>query len=503
MMQFTTTSTTPTPTTTTITPPNIPPILLCNNLPIMNKTQLNRGHHHHRPWPGGFPTSKALGTSFGDANCMEQLLVHCANAIETNDVTLAQQILWVLNNIAQPDGDSNQRLTSAFLRALITRAARIGTSCIKMLASAVAVQTQNDDNLNVVFDVPHRFSVIDFATFIDLTPWHRFGFTAANAAILEAVEGFSVIHLVDLSSTHCMQIPTLLDAIASRHYEVTPVIKLTVVVAAEANDVVPPILDISYDELGLKLVNFARSRNIILEFRLVHSTYSDGFASLIEHLRLQQQQYLVNNNHNYEITPEALVINCHMMLHYIPEETLINSNNNNNDNDINCSSSSSSLRSMFLKSIRSLDPNVVVLVDEDADLTSNNLVCRLRSAFNFLWIPYDTVETFLPKGSKQRQWYEADIGWKIENVIANEGVQRVERLEPKSRWVQRMRNASFRSVGFGEEAVSEVKTMLDEHAAGWGLKKEDEDHLVLTWKGHNVVFATLWMPASVALTTTN
>uniref|UniRef100_A0A803PEE2 Scarecrow-like protein 32 n=1 Tax=Cannabis sativa TaxID=3483 RepID=A0A803PEE2_CANSA len=360
----------------------------------MNKTQLNRGHHHHRPWPGGFPTSKALGTSFGDANCMEQLLVHCANAIETNDVTLAQQILWVLNNIAQPDGDSNQRLTSAFLRALITRAARIGTSCIKMLASAVAVQTQNDDNLNVVFDVPHRFSVIDFATFIDLTPWHRFGFTAANAAILEAVEGFSVIHLVDLSSTHCMQIPTLLDAIASRHYEVTPVIKLTVVVAAEANDVVPPILDISYDELGLKLVNFARSRNIILEF-------------------------------------------------------------------------------------------------------------RLRSAFNFLWIPYDTVETFLPKGSKQRQWYEADIGWKIENVIANEGVQRVERLEPKSRWVQRMRNASFRSVGFGEEAVSEVKTMLDEHAAGWGLKKEDEDHLVLTWKGHNVVFATLWMPAAVALTTTN
>ncbi|XP_062101839.1 scarecrow-like protein 32 [Humulus lupulus] len=486
MMQFTTTSTSHEISTT----PPIPPIL-CNNLPIMNKTQLSRG----RPWPG-FPTSKALG-SFGDANCMEQLLVHCANAIESNDVTLAQQILWVLNNIAQPEGDSNQRLTSAFLRALITRAARIGTSCIKMLASAVVarpllLQNQDDDNLNVVFNVPHRFSVIDFATFIDLTPWHRFGFTAANAAILEAVEGFSVIHLVDLSSTHCMQIPTLVDAIASRNYEVTPIIKLTVVVAAEANDVVPPILDISYEELGLKLVNFARSRNIILEFRLVHSTYSDGFASLIEHLRVQQ--HLVN--YQQEI-PEALVINCHMMLHYIPEETL---------NDINTTTSSSSssstntysLRSMFLKSIRSLDPNVVVLVDEDADLTSNNLVCRLRSAFNFLWIPYDTVDTFLPKGSKQRQWYEADISWKIENVIANEGVQRVERLEPKSKWVQRMRNASFRSVGFGEEAVSEVKTMLDEHAAGWGLKKEDEDHLVLTWKGHNVVFATVWMPAVTA-----
>lgn len=463
MMQFTT--------TTHESPPLLPPIL-CNNLPIMNKTQVSRG----RPWPG-FPTSKSLG-SFGDANCMEQLLVHCANAIESNDVTLAQQILWVLNNIALPDGDSNQRLTSAFLRALTSRAARTG-SCIKMLASSLArPQHQNDNNPNVVFDVPHRFSVIDFATFIDLTPWHRFGFTAANAAILEAVEGFSVVHVVDLSSTHCMQIPTLVDAIASRHYEVPPLIKLTV--AADTNDVFPPILDMSYEELGLKLVYFARSRNIILEFRVVPSTYSDGFTSLIEQLRVQ---HLVN----YPGTPEALVINCHMMLHYIPEETL---NNVHTSNTTSCS-----LRSMFLKSIRSLDPNVVVLVDEDADLTSNNLVCRLRSAFNFLWIPYDTVDTFLPKGSKHRQWYEADICWKIENVIANEGVQRVERLEPKSKWVQRMRNANFRSVGFGEDAASEVKSMLDEHAAGWGLKREDEDHLVLTWKGHNVVFATVWIPA--------
>uniref|UniRef100_A0A6N2LQF3 Uncharacterized protein n=1 Tax=Salix viminalis TaxID=40686 RepID=A0A6N2LQF3_SALVM len=60
------------------------------------------------------------------------------------------------------------------------------------------------------------------------------------------------------------------------------------------------------------------------------------------------------------------------------------------------------------------------------------------------------------------------------------------RLEPKIQWIQRMRNANFRGISFAEDAVSEVKTMLDEHAAGWGLKKEDDD-LVLTWKGNNVV----------------
>ncbi|KAL4353113.1 hypothetical protein GQ457_06G044120 [Hibiscus cannabinus] len=170
-----------------------------------------------RPWPG-FPTSRGLA-SFGDANCMEQLLVHCANAIESNDATLAQQILWVLNNIAPPDGDSNQRLTCAFLRALTARAAKGGTC--KMLAAMANAR------FNLSIDT-HTFSVLELANFVDLTPWHRFGFTAANAAILEAIEGYSVIHIVDLSSTHCMQIPTLIDAIA--RLEGPPMVKLTVLV---------------------------------------------------------------------------------------------------------------------------------------------------------------------------------------------------------------------------------------------------------------------------------
>ncbi|KAK9285417.1 hypothetical protein L1049_024610 [Liquidambar formosana] len=434
----------------------------------MNKNQI----HRTRSWPA-FLTSKALG-SFGDANCMEQLLVHCANAIENNDATLAQQILWVLNNIAPPDGDSNQRLTCGFLRALIARAARSGTC--KMLTAAMA-----NVNTNLAITT-HKFSIIELASFVDLTPWHRFGFTAANAAILEAIEGYSVIHIVDLSLTHCMQIPTLIDAIAGRLEGRPQLVKLTV---AGATEDVPPMLDHSYEELGSKLINFARSRNIMMEFRVLPSSSSDGFSSLFEQLRMQHLVYAESG--------EALVINCHMMLHYIPEETISLIPNTNITTPYSFESSTS-LRTMFLKMLRSLEPTIVVLVDEDADFTSNNLVSRLRSAFNYLWIPYDTVDTFLPRGSNQRYWYEADICWKIENVIAHEGLQRVERLEPKSRWVQRMRNANFRGVTFGEDAVSEVKTMLDEHAAGWGLKKEEED-LVLTWKGHNVVFATAWVPA--------
>ncbi|KAJ0253706.1 Scarecrow-like protein 32 [Hirschfeldia incana] len=408
--------------------------------------------------PTRFPSLKSQRCSGGDASFMEQLLLHCATAIESNDAALTHQLLWVLNNIAPPDGDSStQRLTSAFVRALLSRA----VSKIPSLFSTVG---------NASFQPPpdeiHRFSVVELAGFIDLTPWHRFGYIAANEAILTAVEGYSTVHIVDLSLTHCMQIPTLIDAMASKLNK-PPLLKLTVVSSPSS---FPPFINISYEELGSKLVNFATTRNIEMQFTIIPSTYSDGFSSLLQHLRMYPTSY-----------NEALVVNCHMMLRYIPEETLTPS-----------SHSSLSLRSVFLNQLRSLNPTIVALIEEDADLTSENLVTRLRSAFNYFWIPFDTTDTFM---GEQRRLYEAEISWKIENVVAKEGGERVERTESKGRWLERMRDNEFGGVRVSEEAVSELKAMLGEHAVGWGMKKDDDDEsLVLTWKGHSVVFATVWIP---------
>nr|WGT02533.1 SCL32 [Tamarix hispida] len=500
---------------------------------IMDTTSKSQ-NHRARPWPWpGFPTTTTTSSSsssskssslplgisssnIGDASCMEQLLVHCANAIENNDATLAQQILWVLNNIATPDGDSNQRLACAFLRALVVRAANNGTC--KMMLSSTTASASAMASAPLAGMTTHRYSVLELANYVDLTPWHRFGFTAANAAIVDVIDGYSVVHIVDFSLTHCMQIPTLIEAIADRQRQQlerggsVPSLHVKLTVAGLTEDI-PPLLEenffSSYDELGSKLVSFARSRNVTLEFKVIPTSPSDGFSSIIQHLQ-------------QSTTLEALIINCQMMLRYIhPDDTnhdhhrsLIPISSSTSPpiyNDYSsllqtCSPSvvpltstitttSSGTRSMFLKTVRSLNPTLVLLVDEDVDFTSNNLVCRLRSAFNYMWIPYDTVDTFLTKGSKQRKWYEAEICWKIENLLAHEGLQRVERQENKSQWVQRMKNAGFQSIGFGDDAVSEVKNLLEEHAAGWGSKKDDDHHLVLTWKGHNVVFANAWVPS--------
>lgn len=417
-------------------------------------------------WPLlGVSIAKGLGNlgACHDASCMEQLLLHCSSALENNDVTLAQQIMWVLNNIASAEGDPNQRVTSCFLRALVARAARMGNSNI---LKAMAATTANGH----VGDTK-RLSVIELAGFVDLTPWHRFGFSSSNGAIAEAVEGYSVVHIVDFGIAHCMQWPTLIDSLSKRP-EGPPYIRLTV---SCARPPVPPLLNMSYEELGTRLSNFARSRNVPFEFRAIPPDPIEEFLVLD-----QLEPSILDIREG-----EALVINCQFRLHYIPDETA--------DQQNSCSPSSCQ-RDEFLRIIRSFEPTIMTLVDEDSNLTSTSLVSRLKSAFNYLWIPFDALDTFLPRDSKQRQQYESDVGYKIENIIAFEGHQRIERLESKAKWTQRMRKACFQSISFSEDTIAEVKAMLDEHAAGWGLKKEEDD-LLLTWKGHNVVFATAWVPS--------
>ncbi|XWS54291.1 hypothetical protein CRYUN_Cryun10bG0077700 [Craigia yunnanensis] len=400
-----------------------------------------------------------------DGACIEKLLLHCASALESNDVTLAQQVMWVLNNVASSVGDPNQRLASWFLRALISRASRVCPTTM---------------NFNGGSTFQRRLmTVTELAGYVDLIPWHRFGFCASNSAIFNAVQGYPKVHILDFSITHCMQWPTLIDALAKRA-EGPPTLRITV---PSCRPPVPPLLNVSTEEVGHRLANFAKFRDVPFEFHVIDDPcLSSSGEILSKESSVFQFESLLSH-----LTPsdldlredEALVINCQNWLRYFSDERKGSIAHN------------SSLRDAFLDIIKGLNPRITVVVDEDSDLSASGLTSRITTCFNYLWIPFDALETFLPKDSSQRLEYESDIGHKIENIISFEGFQRIERLESSTNLSQRMKNAGFFDVPFCEETVTEVKSLLDEHASGWGMKRE-EDKLVLTWKGHNSVFATAW-----------
>ncbi|QCE09585.1 scarecrow-like protein 32 [Vigna unguiculata] len=416
------------------------------------------------------PLAGALKGCLGslDGACIEKLLLHCASALESNDITLAQQVMWVLNNVASPVGDTNQRLTSWFLRALISRASRICPTAMSFKGSNTIQR--------------RLMSVTELTGYVDLIPWHRFGYCASNNEIYKAITGYQRVHILDFSTTHCVQWPTFIDALA-KNPEGPPSLRITVPFCRPH---VPPMVNVSIHEVGLRLGNFAKFRDVPFEFNVIGNTgpltpaeFSDESSSF----HFEAMLSLLNPTTLNLREDEALVINCQNWLRYLSD-------------DRKGSRQSLSLRDAFLNLIKGLNPRIVLLVDEDCDLSASSLTSRITTCFNHLWIPFDALETFLPKDSGQRAEFESDIGQKIENIISFEGHQRIERLECGVQMSQRMKNVGYLSVPFCDETVREVKGLLDEHASGWGMKRE-EGMLVLTWKGNNCVFATAWVPCEI------
>uniref|UniRef100_A0A0E0PPK6 Uncharacterized protein n=1 Tax=Oryza rufipogon TaxID=4529 RepID=A0A0E0PPK6_ORYRU len=393
-----------------------------------------------------------------DGRRIQQLLLHCAAALESNDVTLAQQAMWVLNNIASSQGDPSQRLTSWLLRALVARACRL---CAAAPAGAAVEFLERGR-------APpwgRAMSVTELADYVDLTPWHRFGFTASNAAILRAVAGASAVHVVDLSVTHCMQWPTLIDVLSKRPGG-APAIRITV---PSVRPAVPPLLAVSSSELGARLAIFAKSKGVQLEFNVVESATTTSPKKTSTTLCQELASVLSDPPSLGLRDGEAVVVNCQSWLRHVAPDT----------------------RDLFLDTVRALNPCLVTVTDEDADLGSPSLASRMAGCFDFHWILLDALDMSAPKDSPRRLEQEAAVGRKIESVIGEE--DGAERSEPGARLAERMSRKGFAGVVFDEEAAAEVRRLLSEHATGWGVKRED-DMLVLTWKGHAAVFTGAWTP---------
>lgn len=145
-------------------------------------------------------------------------------------------------------------------------------------------------------------SLDELTKFVGMTPHYCFGFMAANGALLEAFEGKKEVHIVDFSTSHCMQWPTFIQALADRT-EGPPLVRLTVSSTA-AQLPTPPKLKATYEYLGSRLIHFASSRGVPLKFRVLSQPLEDLQAGDLD-LR----------------EGECLGVNCALRLHYVADES--------------------------------------------------------------------------------------------------------------------------------------------------------------------------------------
>ncbi|KAL0429579.1 UNVERIFIED_CONTAM: GRAS family protein RAM1 [Sesamum radiatum] len=283
----------------------------------------------------------------------------------------------------------------------------------------------------------------------EICPHIQFGHFVANSSILEAFEGESLVHVVDLGMTlglpHGQQWHSLIRSLAKRPGP-SPRLRITAIGLC---------ID-KFRVIGDELETYAIELGLNLEFSVVESN--------LENLKPE----------DIKVVPgEVLVVNSILQLHCVVKE------------------SRGALNSV-LQIIHELSPKVLVLVEQDSSHNGPFFLGRFMEALHYYSAIFDSLDAMLPKydtrRAKMEQFYFAE---EIKNIVSCEGPARVERHERVDQWRRRMSRAGFQPVPL--KMLAQAKQWLSSISACEGYTiVEEKGCLVLGWKSKPIVAASCW-----------
>lgn len=394
---------------------------------------------------GGSGGGGGAGGGGGGADGMRlvQLLVACAEAVACRDRAQAAALLRELQAGAPVHGTAFQRVASCFVQGLADRLPLAHPPALGPASMAFCIPPSSCAGRDGA-----RGEALALA--YELCPYLRFAHFVANACMLEAFEGESNVHVVDLGMTLGLdrghQWRGLLDGLAARASGKPARVRVTGVGAR---------MD-TMRAIGRELEAYAEGLGMYLEFRGINR----GLESLhIDDLGVDAD--------------EAVAINSVLELHSVVKE------------------SRGALNSV-LQTIRKLSPRAFVLVEQDAGHNGPFFLGRFMEALHYYAALFDALDAALPRYDARRARVEQfHFGAEIRNVVGCEGAARVERHERADQWRRRMSRAGFQSVPI--KMAAKAREWLDENAGGGGYTvAEEKGCLVLGWKGKPVIAASCW-----------
>lgn len=170
-------------------------------------SSLSRVSTSHQPSPPSVSTAAQLSwlqelRSEERGLYLIHLLLACANAVASNNMEYTNAFLEQLSVLASLTGDPMQRVATYFMEGLAARITKSWPGLYKALHST------------------HLPSVMDIISarqlFFSVCPYVKFAFLMANQAILDAMEGEKVVHIVDLEASDPVQWLALLQELSHR-----------------------------------------------------------------------------------------------------------------------------------------------------------------------------------------------------------------------------------------------------------------------------------------------
>lgn len=429
-----------------------------------------------------------------------QLLLKCASSVAANQIDYTNHLLEQLSMLASLTGDPMQRVATYFMEGLAARTTKVWPGLYKALNCTH-------------FPSPSEL-LSARQIFFNLCPYLKFAFMLVNHSILDAMEGEKVVHIIDLGASEAIQWVAMLQMLSGR-VGGPPHLRITIV--NQRKDVL--------DQVGQKLCEEAENLDIPFQFHPVLARLEDV---TVEMLRVK--------------TGEAVAVSAVLQLHCLLMEE-------SNMEGVRCSTNEimqryagmmggvdgdRTLRELFekegkevnpllrgkgcggvggagdvtnmeplqstaadrvMRMLRSLLPKVMVIMEGEANMNGGEFMERFVEALHYYGAVFDSLESSLPaKLCRERLMLERHMfGRDIHNIVACEGVERVERQERLPRWIKRAQVAGFSQAPFSYTSLIHAKGLLSSYSSCEGYKlMEDHGCLTVCWQDTPLFSASAW-----------
>lgn len=361
-------------------------------------------------------------------------LMACADAVQQENFKVAEALVKNIGFLAVSQPGAMRKVATYFAEALARRIYRLYPS------------NQQDS----------AFTDLLQMHFYETCPYLKFAHFTANQAILEAFEGKNRVHVIDFSMKQGMQWPALLQALALRPGG-PPSFRLT--------GIGPPSHDETdhLQEVGWRLAQLAETINVEFEYRgFVANSLADLDASMFD---IREGETVAVNS----------IFEMHQLL------------------------ARSGAVEKVLQVVRELKPEILTVVEQEANHNGNVFLDRFTESLHYYSTLFDSLESCGGDGGDEavsvqdKVMSEVYLGRQICNVVACEGVDRVERHETLAQWRTRFNTSGFRAAHLGSNAYKQASMLLALFAGGDGYRVDENNGcLMLGWHTRPLIATSAW-----------
>ena len=374
---------------------------------------------------------------------LRTLLVLCAQAVSSDDRRTASEVLKQVRKHSSPFGDGSQRLAHYFADCIEARLAGTGTQIYTALA-------------------PKKSSAADmlkaYQAYVSACPFMKLAIIFANHMILRASENAATLHVIDFGILYGFQWPALIHCL-SRRLGGPPKLRITGIELPQCG--FRPAERVQ--QTGRRLAKYCERFNVPFEYNAIAQKWET----------IQVKDLKINRD-------EVLAVNCLYRNKNLLDETVLVNNP----------------RDAVLNLIRKINPNIFVHAIVNGSYNAPFFVTRFREALFHFSSLFDMLDTNIAREDPMRLMFEKEFfGREAMNVIACEGLGRVERPETYKQWQLRKMRAGFRQLPMDHEIMKKLRAKLKGGYHNDFVVDVDGHWMLQGWKGRILYASSCWIPA--------